>query len=1324
MRSIFFNHALAAAVVLFASPAAVVGATAPQNLGYGLDKLVESHQIVKQHPERAAFGGFATEEAQTYASQAIAEADSGRLTVDILPSGRMNFDTMQKQLLADVPSLTILAVDANYRSTGIVEAYVDIDDVTTLAKLSGVRSVFLALRPDNDASASTNPTPSVVPGQVLNALGSAFDQGVTQHRVDRINQFYNPSAAVNYDGAGISVAVISDSFATRPGSPSAVADVLSFDLPGAPTNPLNTTQVFVLRDLGTAGTDEGRGMAQIVYKMAPRARIGFASGSLGEVQFANDIRTLASGATQGSTTFKADVIADDLSYSGEPFYGETIIGNAIDDATALGVSYFSSAGNNVGTNAYESALRIVPDASGGGFVMTAAAGNTALAGTNIDLTGVSYSLYAGGFHNFNPASGQLDVAQLVNMPSGTTANTEMQWDDPYDQRPIQPAVPPVFTASGTIGTVGGSVTYSSASSPALPVLTEGTRYVIQETATAGGLNGKVTVLDAANNVLLTQNGLVDENVIFVAPTTGNYQIKIEGVSNSTGSFGLTVSVPFYANSGSIGGLVHTVPFNEASSPPLPHFVAGTPYIIQETAVSGDFDGIVTIRDSLNNIVVSQDTGTDETLTFYAPTSGQYQIEITAFSSTTGDFHVIVTQASGSAGVTTDLNLLAFTTTGAYISTRSLTTNNITNNRPVELGNVRPTSGTQMQFVIARGNIPTAPQLPTRVRWSTRGNGASGIGPAEYFTYNTVTTKGHATAKGCNGTAAYSVFRANLPESYTSPGPATILFDKNANRLATPDVRRVPVVAAADVGNTSSFGTDSLSDFDNSPNFAGTSAAAPHAAAIAALVLQSRGGPGSVTPAQMRTILTSNVFPHDLDPSFASGLAGTTDGATVALSILSDNDSNVQTGLNDPNSITVSYTGPGSLQSLTFNPQGTAANGGNTSGGRNGVTGSSPLVYFDVATPGTIFRPSQKPFTLGTLTGLLPADIGTATFTNSAPSPASGTDVWTMGLTFPTGNFGNGKVLRFTVGRGVASSSSSSATTSPVADLFGGGVLIPSGLTIAEGMTFSGTTTAGGTFSGRIKNAIGYGYTVVDGWGFIDAAAATGVGTTILVSSGAANPVTGLVGAPVLLTVTVTPGASPTSAGLYVAANLEGIGGSAQQMLFDDGTNGDAVAGDHVFSFATTVAASATVGSKSMPAVVSDLQGRGGNTLINVTVSSPVTTGPTGAGLAMPNSVNEGSTTVLSITVTPGSNPVSNSLAVTANLTAIGGGASQTFYDDGSHGDQIAGDGIFTFTAAVSLHASPGSITLTATITDGQSRSAPASIGLNVTDFIFRSAFGD
>ena len=47
---------------------------------------------------------------------------------------------------------------------------------------------------------------------------------------------------------------------------------------------------------------------------------------------------------------------------------------------------------------------------------------------------------------------------------------------------------------------------------------------------------------------------------------------------------------------------------------------------------------------------------------------------------------------------------------------------------------------------------------------------------------------------CNGCAAYSVFRPSLPETFSSPGPVTIYFDKNDNRLATPDDPPQPRIA--------------------------------------------------------------------------------------------------------------------------------------------------------------------------------------------------------------------------------------------------------------------------------------------------------------------------------------------------------------------------------------------------------------------------------------------------------------------------------------------------------------------------------------------------
>lgn len=104
--------------------------------------------------------------------------------------------------------------------------------------------------------------------------------------------------------------------------------------------------------------------------------------------------------------------------------------------------------------------------------------------------------------------------------------------------------------------------------------------------------------------------------------------------------------------------------------------------------------------------------------------------------------------------------------------------------------------------------------------------------------------------------------------------------------------------------------------------------------------------------------------------------------------------------------------------------------------------------------------------------------------------------------------------------------------------------------------------------------------------------------------GAASPASAGVGETTLLTVTATGGASPESTTLAVVADLSPIGGSATQAFFDDGTNGDAVGGDRVFSYLATVGG-VGVGSKTLPATITDDLGRAGFASIAFGVEPPV-----------------------------------------------------------------------------------------------------------------------
>jgi DNA/RNA endonuclease G (NUC1) len=98
------------------------------------------------------------------------------------------------------------------------------------------------------------------------------------------------------------------------------------------------------------------------------------------------------------------------------------------------------------------------------------------------------------------------------------------------------------------------------------------------------------------------------------------------------------------------------------------------------------------------------------------------------------------------------------------------------------------------------------------------------------------------------------------------------------------------------------------------------------------------------------------------------------------------------------------------------------------------------------------------------------------------------------------------------------------------------------------------------------------------------------------------------------------------------------------------------------------------------------------------------TSPTGAGSASPNALTAGSTTLLTVNVTPGTNPASTGLAVTADLSSIGGPAAQSFSGVGN---------IFTFTATVDAGASTGAKSLPFTVTDLEGRTGTGTISLTV-----------
>lgn len=153
----------------------------------------------------------------------------------------------------------------------------------------------------------------------------------------------------------------------------------------------------------------------------------------------------------------------------------------------------------------------------------------------------------------------------------------------------------------------------------------------------------------------------------------------------------------------------------------------------------------------------------------------------------------------------------------------------------------------------------------------------GITINEYDTASP-TSFGHANAAGASsvGAAAYfqtPAFGTSPPvlESFSSPGGVDILFDTAGNRLMTPESRQNVDIVAPDGTNTTFFGQQ-INDGDSFPNFFGTSAAAPHAAAVAALMLERAGGASSLTPSQVYSALETTAIDmgtagYDADSGF-------------------------------------------------------------------------------------------------------------------------------------------------------------------------------------------------------------------------------------------------------------------------------------------------------------------------------------------------------------------------------------------------------------------------------------------------------------------------
>jgi hypothetical protein len=217
------------------------------------------------------------------------------------------------------------------------------------------------------------------PAYAITKTGSVDSQGDAAMRSDLARTLFG------VDGTGVTIGTLSDSFDCLGG---AAAGVASGDLPAGIT--------VLAEGPCPESLDEGRGMMELIHDVAPGAAQAFHTAVNGQADFAQGIIDLANAG--------AKVINDDIGYPDEPFFQDGIITQAIDQVKAMGVAYFSAAGN-VGRQSYESAFRPSGQFADIGF------GPEEL-------------------HDFDPGTG-VDICQQITIPEGETLILSFQWDQPF-----------------------------------------------------------------------------------------------------------------------------------------------------------------------------------------------------------------------------------------------------------------------------------------------------------------------------------------------------------------------------------------------------------------------------------------------------------------------------------------------------------------------------------------------------------------------------------------------------------------------------------------------------------------------------------------------------------------------------------------------------------------------------------------------------------------------------------------------------------------------------------------------------------------------------
>jgi hypothetical protein len=612
--------------------------------------------------------------------------------------------------------------------------------------------------------------------------GNAYNSADTAMFTDVVRKSYN------VDGSGITIGVMSDSYNCLN---TASKDVENGDLPK------NVKVVKEYPFCADGGTDEGRAMLQLIHDIAPNAKLLFRTAFISEVDMAAGILELKKAG--------ANIIVDDVGWLTALMFQDGPAAQAVDEVTAAGVTYFSSAGNSARLS-YESDFVAGKPNSGDSA------------------------------HDFGKAAGQAsDFYQPIFIPQGASVRIALQWDDASKIADVENKNNPtaktdldmflldsdkkvILTSSQDSNVGHDAVEFMGYRTPS-NVSVENQNYYLYVSRRAGVNPTHLKYLIFEDHPFIPDEAAEQMQVTSAAFTNPN------GTTETIGAFtaknGNTLNVVELSNT-KTGDKYDNYPNGKA-------IVAVRSDSVD--AINGyeliplDFiRGKYTKCDNLGCSLFTQDdtvgNTTVEELTNYDASNE---------ADKNSSFNVLVNPFTRRYGI-----FLTFNGKKVRVGTSDY---------PVFY--VKPNTIPELQpdgIMLLKSPVPKINKYDTQ----------------------SSTIFGHPNAAGAIAVGAISYqetpwFGVDLSnskiESFSSAGGTPIYFDKNGKRLIAPDYRPKPEIVAVDGVDTTFFGGDS--DNNGLPNFFGTSAAAPNAAAAAALLLENNK---LIAPSRVKSLMMQTASP--------------------------------------------------------------------------------------------------------------------------------------------------------------------------------------------------------------------------------------------------------------------------------------------------------------------------------------------------------------------------------------------------------------------------------------------------------------------------------